>query len=184
MAMKYLGKTVDISGGGADLTFPHHECSIAQSECATGRNFVRHWLHTAMVEYEGEKMSKSLGNMIFVKDLRELGSNAARICILSHQYRSTWSFDGKEEHKAKELSALFQEVWRMPSGPGAPLDAKTYERRFCEALDDDLDTPEALRVMEQLARDILMDASRNVSEAKGLLNRKMNVLGLRMRYGT
>src|SRR6476619_1464562 len=69
MAMNELGPTIDLHGGGTDLIFPHHECEVAQSESITGQPFSRHWVHSAMVSYEGEKMSKSLGNLVFVSDL-------------------------------------------------------------------------------------------------------------------
>ena len=184
LAMKHLGRTVDISGGGGDLIFPHHECSLAQSECATGQTFVRYWLHTGMVRYQGEKMSKSLGNMVFVKDLYSMGVNGARICLLSQKYGQTWTFDKGAKHTAVEQGALFSQVWRHQSGLGAPLDQKPYEQRFYEAMDDDLDTPKALEVMLELAVDILSDSSRDVSDAKGLLSRACNVLGLVIQYGT
>jgi L-cysteine:1D-myo-inositol 2-amino-2-deoxy-alpha-D-glucopyranoside ligase len=182
MAMTFLGKTVDIHGGGDDLAFPHHECSIAQSECATGRQFARYWLHTAMVEYEGRKMSKSLGNMIFVKDLRRLGADAARLCILMHHYRNTWNFQEKDTHEARALAALFREVWRMQSGPGQGLDPKPFSQGFFAAMADDVDTPKALEWMAALAREILRDASRNVSDAKGVLNRACSILGIGYRF--
>jgi L-cysteine:1D-myo-inositol 2-amino-2-deoxy-alpha-D-glucopyranoside ligase len=184
LAIKYLGRTVDISGGGGDLIFPHHECSLAQSECATGQTFVRYWLHTGMVRYQGEKMSKSLGNMVFVTDLHHMGVNGARICLLSQQYGETWTFDERVKHTAVEQAALFSEVWRHQSGLRARLDPKPYEQRFYEAMDDDLDTPKALEVMLELAAEILSDSSRDVSDAKGLLNRACNLLGLVIQYGT
>jgi len=183
MAMTFLGKTIDIHGGGGDLIFPHHECSIAQSECATGQRFARYWLHTAMVEYGDRKMSKSVGNMVFVKDLRRLGSDAARLCILLHHYRKTWNFQDKDKREARDLAMLFREVWRMQSGLGQRLDPEPCEQGFYEAMADDLDTAAALGWMERLAREILSDASRNVSEAKGFLNRACSILGIGYRFG-
>ena len=129
-------------------------------------------------------MSKSLGNMVFVKDLYSMGVNGARICLLSQKYGQTWTFDKGAKHTAVEQGALFSQVWRHQSGLGASLDPKPYEQRFYEAMDDDLDTPKALEVMLELAVDILSDSSRDVSDAKGLLSRACNVLGLVIQYGT
>lgn len=128
-------------------------------------------------------MSKSLGNMVFVKDLKELGPNATRLCLLNHHYGRTWLFDENEKKKATEQAGLFQEVWRRQSGGGSRLTPEPYERRFHDAMADDLDTPTALRTMHDLATDILGDTSRNVADAKGLLNRACTILGLEIRYG-
>jgi L-cysteine:1D-myo-inositol 2-amino-2-deoxy-alpha-D-glucopyranoside ligase len=184
MAMKYLGQTIDINGGGSDLAFPHHECCIAQSEGATGQTFARYWLHTGMIRHEGQKMSKSLGNMVFVNDLKSMGSNPVRICLLSHHYGKTWSFDRHETDQAEQTAALFRHVWRHPSGQGPVVDPRPYEQRFYDAMDDDLDTPRALSIMKEMAQNIISDSSRNVSDAKGLLSVACNVLGLEYRYGT
>ena len=88
LALRELGTTIDLHGGGADLIFPHHECEAAQSSAATGEPFVRHWMHQAMVHMDGEKMSKSLGNLVFVSDLRkEYDPRAIRLGIVAHHYR-------------------------------------------------------------------------------------------------
>jgi L-cysteine:1D-myo-inositol 2-amino-2-deoxy-alpha-D-glucopyranoside ligase len=183
LAMKFLGRPVDIKGGGGDLIFPHDECSLAQCECATGQPLARYWVHTGMVRYRGEKMSKSLGNMVFVKDLKELGPNATRLCLLNNHYGRTWLFDEDKKRKARKQVELFQEVWRRQSGHGNRLSPEPYEQRFHDALADDLDTPVALLTMHDLATDILSDISRDVSDAKGLLNRLCTILGLEIRYG-
>ena len=84
MAMETLGPVIDLHGGGTDLIFPHHECEMAQSESVTGETFVKHWLHSAMVSYEGEKMSKSLGNLVFVSDLLKVADpRAIRLAFLT-----------------------------------------------------------------------------------------------------
>jgi len=183
MAEKFLAGPVDINGGGIDLIFPHHECSIAQSESAAAEPFARYWFHTAMVMYREKKMSKSEGNMIFVEDLRKLGADAARLCILMCHYRKTWHYQEGDTRKARELAALFREVWRMQSGSGERLDPSSYEHHFHAAMNDDLDTPAALQAMERLAREILRDASRRISNAKGFLNRACNILGIRFNFG-
>ncbi|HET8522612.1 MAG TPA: cysteine--tRNA ligase, partial [Thermomicrobiales bacterium] len=94
MATQYLGPKIDIHGGGADLVFPHHECEIAQSEGATGQEpFARYWMHVGMVGYQGEKMSKSLGNLVLVRDaLDTYSADAVRLYLFSHHYRSTWEY--------------------------------------------------------------------------------------------
>ena len=94
LALRELGTTIDLHGGGADLIFPHHECERAQSEAATGEPFVRHWMHVAMVRKDGEKMSKSLGNLVFVDQLRsEYDPRAIRLAIIEHHYRDSWEWD-------------------------------------------------------------------------------------------
>ncbi len=94
LALRELGSTIDIHGGGADLIFPHHECEAAQSESATGEPFVRHWMHQAMVRMDGEKMSKSLGNLVFVSELRKTYEpGAIRLAVLAHHYRESWEWN-------------------------------------------------------------------------------------------
>ena len=93
-ALRELGTTIDLHGGGSDLIFPHHECEAAQSEAATGERFVRHWMHQAMVRMDGEKMSKSLGNLVFVHDLaKDWDSRAIRLAVVAHHYRDSWEWN-------------------------------------------------------------------------------------------
>ena len=93
LALRELGTTIDLHGGGTDLIFPHHECEAAQSEAATGEPFVRHWMHQAMVRMDGEKMSKSLGNLVFVSELRKLWDpRAIRLGVIAHHYRDPWEW--------------------------------------------------------------------------------------------
>ncbi|MEJ7582832.1 MAG: cysteine--tRNA ligase, partial [Acidimicrobiales bacterium] len=94
LALRELGTTIDLHGGGSDLVFPHHECEAAQSEAATGEPFVRHWMHQAMVRMDGKKMSKSLGNLVFVSDLRkDWDVRAIRLAVVAHHYRDSWEWD-------------------------------------------------------------------------------------------
>ncbi|HLI54807.1 MAG TPA: cysteine--tRNA ligase [Acidimicrobiales bacterium] len=155
LAMRELGETIDLHGGGSDLIFPHHECETAQSEAATGSPFVRYWVHTGMVRLNGVKMSKSLGNLVFVHDLlKEWEPAAIRLAVLAHRYREDWDWhDGLMPEAVRRLRA-----WREAGAGGAALD----ETR--RALDDDLDTPAAIRAIDAAARD-----GRGVSEAAGLL---------------
>ena len=155
LALRELGTTVDLHGGGTDLIFPHHECEAAQSEAATGERFVRHWLHTPMVALDGVKMSKSLGNLVFISDLcKEWEPAAVRLAILSHHYRQGWEwFDHLMPTAAARL-----EAWRAAgTGDGALDEVRA-------ALDDDLDTPTALAAIDAAAA-----AGQGVSQAAQLL---------------
>jgi L-cysteine:1D-myo-inositol 2-amino-2-deoxy-alpha-D-glucopyranoside ligase len=155
LALRELGTTVDLHGGGTDLIFPHHECEAAQSEAATGEQFVRHWLHTPMVALDGVKMSKSLGNLVFISDLcKEWDPAAVRLAILSHHYRQGWEwFDHLMPTAAARL-----EAWRAAgTGDGALDEVRA-------ALDDDLDTPAALAAIDAAAA-----AGQGVSRAAQLL---------------
>ncbi len=156
LALRELDTTVDLHGGGSDLIFPHHECERAQSEAATGQPFVRHWMHAAMVRMDGEKMSKSLGNLVFVSELRKrFEPMAVRLVLLAHHYRSEWEWDDDLPVLATERL----ERWRAAQdGPQGGLDAV---RRH---LDDDLDTPGAVAAVDAAAA-----AGRDVGEAAALL---------------
>jgi L-cysteine:1D-myo-inositol 2-amino-2-deoxy-alpha-D-glucopyranoside ligase len=139
---------VSIHGGGADLVFPHHECEIAQSETAFAvRPFVRIWSHVAVVRMDGEKMSKSLGNMVFLHDLLKLYSaNAIRLYLLSHHYRQVWEWSRDEMRAAARLADELEKASRAPdSATGEARDA------FAHALADDLDAPRAIHVLESLS---------------------------------
>ncbi|HEV8114660.1 MAG TPA: class I tRNA ligase family protein, partial [Acidimicrobiales bacterium] len=155
LALRELGTTIDLHGGGNDLVFPHHECERAQSEAATGEPFVRHWMHVGMVGLDGVKMSKSLGNLVFVSDLlKEWEPDAVRLAILAHHYRP--GFDWADDLMPAAASRL--DRWRE-AGPG---EAALEEVR--RALDDDLDTPAALAAIDAAA-----DAGRGASQAAALL---------------
>lgn len=154
LAIRELGATIDIHGGGRDLVFPHHECERVQSESVTGEKFVRYWLHVGLVGYEGEKMSKSLGNLVFVGELlKEWEPQVVRLALLSHHYREDWEWTGAE---LKDASRRL-DVWRAAQGGKGsfadetlPDPASLVEVR--ERLDDDLDTPGALRAIDERAR--------------------------------
>ena len=120
LALRELGETLDVHGGGRDLVFPHHECETAQSESVTGRPFVRHWLHVGLVGLEGTKMSKSLGNLVFVGDLvKEWEPTAIRLALLDHHYRTDWEWtDGDMPRSAARLGAWRQPRRPMPTGTG------------------------------------------------------------------
>jgi len=155
LAMRELGETIDLHGGGSDLIFPHHECEAAQSEAATGRRFVRHWMHQGMVRLAGTKMSKSLGNLVFVHDLRKDWDPAAiRLAVLDHRYRDSWEWDDA----SMPAAARRLESWRRAgTGTAALADVRA-------ALDEDLDTPAAIAAIDRAAA-----VGDGVSEAAGLL---------------
>jgi L-cysteine:1D-myo-inositol 2-amino-2-deoxy-alpha-D-glucopyranoside ligase len=148
MSLRYLGESIDVHGGGADLIFPHHESEIAQSELYTGtKPFARFWVHTGMVRYRGEKMSKSLGNLVLARDLlRDSSMAAVRLCLLSHHYRQGWDF---EEDGLGPCEALVRRLAAIPSQAAAQ---PSLEDPFWAAMDDDLDTPAALGHLEQRLR--------------------------------
>ena len=155
LALRELGTTIDLHGGGTDLIFPHHECERAQSEAATGEPFVRHWMHQAMVRMDGEKMSKSLGNLVFVSELRkEWDPMAIRLMIIENHYRTAWEWDDTRKPRAAERL----ELWRAAGmGDGGFQAARA-------ALDDDLDAPGAIAAI-----DAAVAAGEGVSAAAALL---------------
>jgi len=155
LALRELGTTIDLHGGGSDLIFPHHECERAQSEAATGEQFVKHWMHVAMVFMDGHKMSKSLGNLVFVDKLRtEWDPRAIRLAIIEHHYRREWEWDDT----LMPRNAARLEAWSAQSGESGVVD------EVRAALDDDLDTPAALAAMDAAA-----SAGLGVHDAAALL---------------
>ena len=185
MSLKYLGSTLDIHGGGQDLVFPHHENEIAQSESFTGvKPFARYWLHNGMVQLGEEKMSKSLGNLITIKQaLQKYSADAIRIFALSSHYRSPLTYS-EEIIEAAERGAerLRQTVNNAVSGhkTGKKIDIEHYRQRFTEAMDDDFNTAQALAALFDLARDINKYDSEGTEagEARDALKELGGVLGL------
>jgi L-cysteine:1D-myo-inositol 2-amino-2-deoxy-alpha-D-glucopyranoside ligase len=161
LAMRELDTTIDLHGGGADLIFPHHECERAQSEAATGQPFVRHWMHQAMVRMDGEKMSKSLGNLVFVSELsKRWDPRAIRLTCTAHHYRDSWEWhDGLMHENADRLdrwlAAAADEPTRGP-GVGEPDVGEADDVALADVrrhLDDDLDTPGAVVAVDRAARE-------------------------------
>ena len=144
LALRDLGTTIDLHGGGSDLIFPHHECERAQSEAATGKQFVKHWMHVAMVFMDGTKMSKSLGNLEFVDRLRKTHDpRAIRLALISNHYRREWEWTSS----SMTVSLAKLESWSAAkNGDGT---AGLAEVR--SALDDDLNAPAAVEVLDQAA---------------------------------
>jgi L-cysteine:1D-myo-inositol 2-amino-2-deoxy-alpha-D-glucopyranoside ligase len=182
MTTKYLGKTVDIHGGGLDLCFPHHECEIAQLKPLLGQEpFVRYWMHTAMVGYQGEKMSKSLGNLVMVDKLMDTYSpDALRLYLGSHHYREAWSYSEKDLEKFQELANLLSQAVRVESGKNASFSPTKFFREFSASMENDLGTPGAVQALQKLARGILEAGvnRRDVKEAQEVLRKYSRVFGL------
>jgi cysteinyl-tRNA synthetase len=179
MALNNLGKTIDIHGGGKDLEFPHHEFEIAQSEAHTHQQFVRFWIHVAMVRYRGKKMSKSLGNLVMIADLlKKYSVQAIRILLLSHHYRRTWEYTEAEIQKAQERADLLDQVWvERSQGKNAAkiLDAK---KSFFAALEDDINTPKALEILVKLAKKSLSNQGKSLTTLRKFFKEAYRILGL------
>ena len=178
MSMQYLGDSFDIHGGGEDLIFPHHECEIAQTEAVTGKPFARYWMHNGMVNFAAEKMSKSLGNMITIRDLlSRQDREAVRLHLLGTHYRNPLEFsEDRIEESARALArlrGLVPEAERLaakgapPPGPDGGLfdECAAQRARFEAAMDDDFNTPQALGVLFDLSR-LLQSARAQVAEGQ------------------
>ena len=186
MSLKYLGDPIDIHGGGHDLIFPHHENEIAQSEAFTGRHpFVRYWLHNGWLQMGGEKMSKSLGNIVSIRaGVARYGSDGLRAFVLGSHYRNPLTFsEAILEGASRGIERLA--VAANVSGPAEAadnVDAPAFRARFLEAMDDDLNTPQALAALHDLSREINRGQTegRGIGEAQSTLRELADVLGLRL----
>jgi L-cysteine:1D-myo-inositol 2-amino-2-deoxy-alpha-D-glucopyranoside ligase len=173
MAREHLGGTVDVHGGGTDLVFPHHECENAQSSALGSVPFARCWAHTAPMLLGGEKMSKSLGNLIFVRDLADqFPPSVVRLALMRYHYRSggEWRSDALAE-AAADVEAIRTALTR-PDGP----DPAPFLARVRAALDDDLDTPAALHAIRELTASILTGG--HCDRAPGGLAEILELLGV------
>ena len=174
MAMSELGPTIDLHGGGDDLIFPHHECETAQSVAANNSPFARHWMHIGMVAYEGEKMSKSLGNLVFVRDLRTgHDPRAIRLALLSNHYRAGFEWFDSDIDKGEAMLERMIEAASCPSGP----DSETLLSQVREAIDDDLNLPKACEIIDDFAVKMI-EGSGNDSDAKTALTKAAELLGV------
>ena len=180
MSMKYLGETFDIHCGGKDLLFPHHENEIAQSEGATGHPYVRYWMHNGFINVDNQKMSKSLGNFFTVRDIaKEYDLEAVRLFMLSAHYRSPINFSREQIAAAHaSLTRLYtardQMKFLLASAKDAPMTGeeqelvqriKGYEKRFDEAMDDDLNTADAIGAIFELVKDANVSLTSSSSRA-------------------
>lgn len=170
MAIKYLGATITIHGGGSDLIFPHHEAEIGISENYTGQKFVKIWMHTAMIYCQGKKMSKSLGNMVFVHDLlKKYNPNTIRIYLLSHHYTKSWNYDEEKIRKMKKIAEVFKKTSKRTTLKN--WEVKKLLPSFFNALDDNFNIPEAIKVLVNLT------GSKN-PRAGEIINKCAEILGL------
>jgi L-cysteine:1D-myo-inositol 2-amino-2-deoxy-alpha-D-glucopyranoside ligase len=173
-----LGNPIDIHGGGDDLIYPHHESEIAQAEAAGVAPYVRHWSHVAMVRHEGEKMSKSLGNLVFVRDMvARVPGAAVRLLLANHHYRQSWTYDASEVDAAAARHQRYLDALRS-GGTVSPDSAAEHERRFLERIDDDLDTPGALQVIDALAGEVAAGVGGPAgADGQELLTRMLGIIG-------
>jgi L-cysteine:1D-myo-inositol 2-amino-2-deoxy-alpha-D-glucopyranoside ligase len=184
MAKTYLGEIIDVHGGGSDLQFPHHECETAQACGVTGQDvFARFWMHSAMVRYQGEKMSKSLGNLVWARDLmNQYNEDTVRILLSRHPYHQVWEYDAAELAPTQAMAQRLLEALAAPGGSGVPVPVARYVSEFEAAMDDNLATDRALAVLDGMARDIqhAAAAERDLSVAQATLRRLCAVFGLRL----
>jgi cysteinyl-tRNA synthetase len=182
MSTQALGDTFDIHGGGADLTFPHHENEIAQSEGATGHPFVKYWMHNGFVRINDEKMSKSLGNFFTVREILErYRAEEVRYFVLTSQYRSPLNYDTEHLDNARAALTRFYTALRGLSGTSAEDAGQVFEARFRDAMEDDFNTPEALAVLFDLVREInrVKETEPQTAAALGgMLRRLGGILGI------
>jgi L-cysteine:1D-myo-inositol 2-amino-2-deoxy-alpha-D-glucopyranoside ligase len=194
MATAYLGDRFEVHGGGADLVFPHHESELAQTEAATGVTpWVEHWTHAGMLRYEGEKMSKSLGNLVLVRDLlRTYPGDAIRHYLVSHHYRSEVDFREADLARSADAVARLRGACLRAEElePALPAHLSEHEisaavgehrDRFLAAMDDDLDTPRALGELDALGA-LARSDDRGVAGQAGWMLRELGarILGLRL----
>lgn len=165
MSWAHFGQTLDLHGGGSDLIFPHHESERVQSEHGYGSPLARHWMHSGMVAYQGTKMSKSLGNLVFVSELvKSYAPQAVRLALMGHHYRDDWEwFDGDIEAG----QAMFNDIMAAIAKGVGPDPAPTLAT-VRAALDDDLDAPRARKAMHTLATAILTGDETEPTAGAGL----------------
>lgn len=155
IALEYLGQTIDVQGGGSDLKFPHHEMSAAHAQSATGKEFARTYVHTGMVSLDGQKMSKSLGNLVFVSKLlaQNVDPMAIRLTILANHYRSDWEWFDESLAAATQRLKLWREAFTYQSG------ASDVSVQVMAALSNDLDTPTALGIIDDWAEQTISEST-------------------------
>ena len=165
MSWAHFGQTLDLHGGGTDLIFPHHECERAQAEHGYGESFARHWMHAGMVAYQGTKMSKSLGNLVFVSELvKTHAPQAVRLALMGHHYRDNWEWFDGDIDEAQGLFDRMVQAATLATGPDP--DALLHNVR--NALDDDLDAPTARAALASYADAMLAGNGDHEGAAEGL----------------
>jgi cysteinyl-tRNA synthetase len=187
MSLRYLGETLDIHGGGQDLIFPHHENEIAQSEAFTGKPFARFFIHNALLQLGREKMSKSLGNLVPVREvLDKWGPRALRLFVFSSHYRMPLTFSAEAlEAAGRGAEKVDAAMSGLRAGKGQPaVDPEPFWQRFIDAMDDDLSTPQALAALYDLASEIIRadEKGTDAAAARETLNELWHSLGLGVVY--
>jgi cysteinyl-tRNA synthetase len=196
MNLTELGEQIDIHGGGNDLIFPHHENEIAQTESYTGKPFARYWVHNGMLQLGGEKMSKSLGNMVSIKDfLSNRDADVMRMLVLSGNYRAPLVFNEETQDAAEKSLERLKSALRPGSGAARGLSpdaasaltsqAEATKQAFIEAMDDDFNTPVALAALYELVKAINTGrdngaTNEQLQPAQTTLRELTGVLGLRL----
>jgi L-cysteine:1D-myo-inositol 2-amino-2-deoxy-alpha-D-glucopyranoside ligase len=179
IALEHLGMAFDVQGGGSDLAFPHHEMSAAHAHVLTGKwPFARVYAHAGMVRLDGEKMSKSRGNLVFVSKLREAGVDPAviRLAILAHHYRSDWDWSDSGLQEAATRLDRWRDALSRPDGP----DPEPVLTRLREAVSDDLDAPAALAAVDRWVQEQLTHGG-TTEGAPGVVSRAIDaLLGVRL----
>lgn len=174
MSRKYLGQTIDIHAGGADLIFPHHENEIAQSECANGCKFVNYWLHNGFVTINKEKMSKSLGNFLTIDDmLKNYDANTLRLFILTNHYRMPVEFSDEALISAQAGAKRLTNAKQTAINENLDITTTPEYKEFCDAMDEDLNTSKALAVLF----DLTTRANKDEKDAYTILYKLATVLG-------
>lgn len=184
MNKKELGKHFDIHGGGSDLSFPHHENEVAQSCCASDTPYVNYWMHTGMVQVDQEKMSKSLGNFFTIREvLQKYDTETTRFFLTSGQYRSqlNYSTDNLDQARAS-LERIYTALRDVAVPAEFTLNKKnSFVKEFCAAMDDDFNTPQAIAVLFELAKELNVakqEQTENVAELAGTLKALGGLIGL------
>ncbi len=188
MALKYLGDSIDIHGGGQDLVFPHHENEIAQSESFTAVvPFTRYWLHNGLMQQDKQKMSKSTGNLVSIKDaLARFSSDAIRLFILSSHYRNPliYSEEALETSERGAERLRWALTHRTNADKGVTmLNADSFEQKFIEAMDNDFNTAQAIAILFELTKEINRNAElgANITKAQHTLLKLAGILGLTLK---
>jgi len=192
MSLHHLGEQIDIHGGGNDLVFPHHENEIAQTECFTGKSFARYWVHNGMLQLSGEKMSKSLGNLVSIEEfLNEYEPDVLRLMVLNSSYRSPLTFNDETIGHAVRALTRLRSALRPATGSQLemttrlPVQIQATQSGFTEAMDDDFNTAGALGHLFDLVRSINQARDMGVSDeylasAQKILIEMTGVLGLQL----
>jgi cysteinyl-tRNA synthetase len=196
MNLAELGEQIDIHGGGNDLIFPHHENEIAQTESYTGKPFARYWIHNGMLQLDGEKMAKSLGNIVSIKDfLSKRDADVMRMLVLSGNYRAPLIFNEETQDAAEKSLERLKSAFRpasasakgLPAGTASELvsQAESTQQSFTDAMDDDFNTPLAMAALHELVKATNTARDQGATDdqlkpAQATLRELTGVLGLRL----